>query len=71
MTRHQSGLVPVVEDVPLRIQGAANAYRSTGLAVVGEADPGRQGPRVRAHLLHPPDGAEPHLGAGSAVPGGT
>ena len=40
-------LVPVVVDVPLRVQGAAHAHRSTGLAVVGEAEPGGERPGVR------------------------
>ena len=65
------GLVPVVEDVPLRIQGAADAYRRTGFAVIGELDPGGQGTGIRSDLLHPPGGANCHLGARGALSGGT
>ena len=64
-------LVPVVEDVPLRIQGAAHAYRSTGLAVIGESDPGGQGTGIRSDLLHPPGGANCHLGARGTLSGRT
>ena len=63
------GLVPVVEDVPLRIQGAANAYRRTGFAVIGELDAGGQGTGIRSDLLHPPGGANCHLGTRGTLSG--
>src|SRR3954451_16956905 len=57
------GLVAVIEDVPLRIQCAADAYRSTGLAVIGESYSGGQGTGIRSDLVHPPGGANRHLRA--------
>ena len=53
------GLVPVIEDVPLRIQGAADAYRRTGFAVIGELDPGGQGTGIRSDLAAPAGWSEP------------
>ena len=60
------GLVPVVEDVPLRIQGAAHAYRRTGFAVIGELDPGGQGTGIRSDLAAPAGWSEPVISAPAA-----
>ena len=63
------GPIPVVVYVPLRIEGAADAYGGAGLAVIGELDPGGKRPGIRPGLVRPPHGADLHLGAGSALPG--
>ena len=52
------GPIAVVEDVPLRMQGAADADRSAGLAVIGELDPGGKRPGIRPDRVRPPDGAD-------------
>ena len=71
MTRHHSRTVPVVVYVPLRIEGAAHADGSAGLAVVGEMDPGGQWPGVRPDGVRPPNRPNRHLGTGGAVSGRT
>ena len=63
------GSVPVVVHVPLRIQGPAHADCRTGLAVIGEMDPGGQWSGIRSGLAHSSDRANRCLRAGSAVPG--
>ena len=59
--------VSVVVYIPLRVQGAAHANCSAGLAVIGETDPGGKRPGTRPDLVSPPDGADLQLCAGSAV----
>ncbi len=61
------GPIPVVVDVPLRIEGAADAYGGAGLAVIGEMDPRGQRPGIRSDFVRPPNGANLHLCAGGAV----
>src|SRR3954462_12412434 len=60
------GLVPVIEDIPLRIECATNAYRRTGFAVICEVDARGQGTGIRSDLVHPTGGANCHLGARGA-----
>ena len=59
MTRHHSGSIPVVVDVPLRIERAAYADGSAGFAVIGESDPGGQGTGIRLRPRAPAESSEP------------
>ena len=62
--------IPVVVYVPLRMEGAAYAYGSAGLPVIGETDPRGERTGVCPDLVRPPNGADLHLCAGGAIPGG-